>query len=60
MVPPKSVEPSSVSPVHGWQLYDRFWVKTSIPKMELDKTGSDVAAVLQPLEGVATPVQSMN
>ena len=59
------------SPAHGWQRpFDsgfrikaipvHGWHRTSIPKMELDKTGSVAAAVLQPLEGVATPVQSMN
>ena len=34
------------SPVHGWQLSDIFVEKTSIPKMELDKTGWVAAAVL--------------
>ena len=59
-----------VLPAHGWhrpfdsgfriKAIPETGEKTSIPKMELDKTGSVAAAVLQPLAGVATPVQSMN
>ena len=48
------------SPVHGWQLYARFGEKSTHSKMSTDKTSSVTAAVLQPLAGVATPVQSMN
>ena len=46
--------------VHGWQLSDIFVEKTTYSKMGTDKTSPVAAAVLQPLEGVATPVQSMN
>src|SRR5699024_11217721 len=42
-----------VLPVQGWH-------RTTIRKISTDKTSSVAAAVLQPLEGVATPSQSMN
>src|SRR5699024_278923 len=60
------------SPAHGWHrpvlsLFFELkaspvqgWHRTTYSKMSTDKTSSVAAAALQPLEGVATPVQSMN
>ena len=51
------------SPAQGMGLTSLFSVdreKTTYSKMSTDKTGSVAADVLQRLEGVATPSQSMN
>ena len=42
------------------EIFPEIGEKTTYSKMSTDKTSSVAAAVLQPLEGVATPVPSMN